>query len=87
MDLAPDPASPLHTGLEALNKTLNSICGQGVRHNHDIFPYYLGHAKKVFPHLDCLNELKLIRDKKMNFPCDRGVRHYHDIFPYYLGQA
>jgi hypothetical protein len=33
-----------------------------VRHNHDIFPYYLGHAKKVFPHLDCLDELKLISD-------------------------
>ena len=33
-----------------------------MRHNHDIFPYYLGHAKKVFPHLDCLDELKLISD-------------------------
>jgi hypothetical protein len=43
---------------------------QGVRHNHDIFPYYLGHAKKVFPHLDCLDELKLMRDKTLNFPCD-----------------
>jgi ATP-dependent RNA helicase SUPV3L1/SUV3 len=33
-----------------------------VRHNHDIFPYFLSHAKKVFPHLDCIDELKLISD-------------------------
>jgi hypothetical protein len=39
--------------------------------NHDIFPYYLGHSKKVFPHLDCLDELKLIRDKTINFSYDR----------------
>jgi len=35
---------------------------QGVVHNHDIFPYFLAHAKKVFPHLDCMDELKLISD-------------------------
>jgi len=35
---------------------------QGVTHNHDIFPYFLTHAKKVFPHLDCMEELKTISD-------------------------
>ena len=34
----------------------------GAQHNHDIFPYFLQHAKKVFPHLDCIDELKLISD-------------------------
>ena len=34
----------------------------GASHNHDIFPYFLGHAKKVFPHLDCIDDLKLISD-------------------------
>ena len=34
----------------------------GAQHNHDIFPYFLAHAKKVFPHLDCIDELKLISD-------------------------
>ena len=34
----------------------------GASHNHDIFPYFLAHAKKVFPHLDCIDDLKLISD-------------------------
>ena len=34
----------------------------GANHNHDIFPYFLNHAKKVFPHLDCLDDLRLISD-------------------------
>ena len=34
----------------------------GATHNHDIFPYFLTHARKVFPHLDCMDELKLISD-------------------------
>ena len=34
----------------------------GAQHNHDIFPYFLTHARKVFPHLDCIDELKLISD-------------------------
>jgi len=33
-----------------------------VTHYHDLFPYFLSHAKKVFPHLDCIDELKLISD-------------------------
>lgn len=35
---------------------------QGATHEDGIFPYFLTHAKKVFPHLECLNELKLISD-------------------------
>jgi len=39
----------------------------GANHNHDIFPYFFGHAKKVFPHLDCLDDLRLISD--LTDPC------------------
>ncbi|KAF7272847.1 hypothetical protein GWI33_014411 [Rhynchophorus ferrugineus] len=28
----------------------------------DIFPYFLRHAKKMFPHLDCMDDLKKISD-------------------------
>lgn len=34
----------------------------GASHNHDIFPYFFSHSKKVFPHLDCIDDLKLISD-------------------------
>ena len=35
---------------------------QGAIHEDSIFPYFLKHAKRVFPHLECLDELKLISD-------------------------
>ena len=35
---------------------------QGAVHEDSIFPYFLSHARKVFPHLECLDELKLISD-------------------------
>ena len=35
---------------------------QGATHEDSIFPYFLRHAKRVFPHLECLDELKLISD-------------------------
>ena len=35
---------------------------QGAIHEDSIFPYFLTHAKRVFPHLECLDELKLISD-------------------------
>ncbi len=35
---------------------------QDARHEDDIFPYFLTHARRVFPHLECLDELKLISD-------------------------
>lgn len=34
----------------------------GSRHTDDIFPYFLTHARRVFPHLECLDELKMISD-------------------------
>ncbi|XP_068154037.1 ATP-dependent RNA helicase SUV3 homolog, mitochondrial [Drosophila tropicalis] len=35
---------------------------QGAGHIDDIFPYFLRHAKTVFPHLDCMDDLKKISD-------------------------
>ena len=35
---------------------------QGAIHEDSIFPYFLSHARKVFPHLECLEELKLVSD-------------------------
>lgn len=28
----------------------------------DIFPYFLRHAKQMYPHIDCLDELRKISD-------------------------
>jgi len=28
----------------------------------DIFPYFLRHTKQIFPHIDCLDDLKKISD-------------------------
>ena len=35
---------------------------QDAIHIDSIFPYFLTHARRVFPHLECLDELKLISD-------------------------
>ncbi|XP_057341686.1 ATP-dependent RNA helicase SUV3 homolog, mitochondrial isoform X1 [Microplitis mediator] len=35
---------------------------QGAGHVTDIFPYFIRHAKEMFPHLDCMDELKQISD-------------------------
>lgn len=35
---------------------------QGAVNRSSIFPYFLTHARKVFPHLECLDELKLVSD-------------------------
>jgi len=35
---------------------------QGAGHIDDIFPYFLRHAKLMFPHLDCMDDLKKISD-------------------------
>lgn len=34
----------------------------GAGHVADIFPYFLRHAKQIFPHLDCMDDLKKISD-------------------------
>lgn len=31
-------------------------------HVDDIFPYFMQHAKTIFPHLDCMDDLKKISD-------------------------
>lgn len=40
---------------------LSDVLSQA-RNIADLFPFFLQHARKVFPHLDCLDELKLISD-------------------------
>ncbi|XP_030768265.1 ATP-dependent RNA helicase SUV3 homolog, mitochondrial isoform X2 [Sitophilus oryzae] len=35
---------------------------QGAGNPTDIFPYFLGHARRMFPHLDCMDDLKKISD-------------------------
>ncbi|XP_028049728.2 ATP-dependent RNA helicase SUV3 homolog, mitochondrial [Monomorium pharaonis] len=35
---------------------------QGAGNVTDIFPYFINHAKKIFPHIDCLDDLKKIGD-------------------------
>lgn len=35
---------------------------QGAGHITDIFPYYIRHAKEIFPHIDCIEDLKKISD-------------------------
>jgi len=38
------------------------LSGSPDHHPDDIYPYFLQHAKRVFPHLDCLDDLRLISD-------------------------
>uniref|UniRef100_A0A1A9WC08 ATP-dependent RNA helicase SUV3 homolog, mitochondrial n=1 Tax=Glossina brevipalpis TaxID=37001 RepID=A0A1A9WC08_9MUSC len=35
---------------------------KGAGHVDDIFPYFLSHSKSLFPHLDCMDDLKKISD-------------------------
>lgn len=35
---------------------------QGAGHLDDIFPYFLRHAKKMYPHLECMDDLRKISD-------------------------
>lgn len=34
----------------------------GAAHPDDLMPYFLNHAKEIFPHLSCMNDLKQISD-------------------------
>src|SRR6218665_423736 len=38
---------------------------QKARHVDDLFPYFLEHAKTVFPHLECMEDLKKISDLRL----------------------
>ncbi|KAG7201036.1 hypothetical protein KM043_003387 [Ampulex compressa] len=44
-----------------LHVTLSDIL-QGVGNVTDIFPFYLRHAKLIFPHINCIDDLKKISD-------------------------
>ncbi|XP_063706051.1 ATP-dependent RNA helicase SUV3 homolog, mitochondrial [Culicoides brevitarsis] len=44
-----------------LHITISDIL-QGAGHPTDLFPYFLRHAKQIFPHLDCMDDLKKISD-------------------------
>ncbi len=35
---------------------------QGGKHINDIFPFFLSHARKVFPHLECIEDLRVTGD-------------------------
>lgn len=35
---------------------------QGAGHPSDILPYFLRHARQMFPHLECMDDLKKISD-------------------------
>lgn len=50
---------------EALPADLHVVISdilQNAGHVDDIFPYFLRHAKQMFPHLDCMDDLKKISD-------------------------
>lgn len=38
------------------------LAGSQELHEDDIYPYFLNHARKVFPHLECMEDLRLISD-------------------------
>ncbi|XP_063817646.1 ATP-dependent RNA helicase SUPV3L1, mitochondrial [Pseudophryne corroboree] len=52
---------PLHVDLHIV---LNDICC-GVGHIDDIFPFFMRHAKRIFPMLDCLDDLRKISDLRL----------------------
>uniref|UniRef100_A0A8W7PBW6 ATP-dependent RNA helicase SUV3 homolog, mitochondrial n=1 Tax=Anopheles coluzzii TaxID=1518534 RepID=A0A8W7PBW6_ANOCL len=49
---------------------------QGAGHVDDIFPYFLRHVKQIFPHLECMDDLKKISDLRQPanwYPSARGM--------------
>nr|CAD7432714.1 unnamed protein product [Timema monikensis] len=49
---------------------------QGAGHIDDIFPYFLRHSKHIFPHLECMDDLKKISDLRTPanwYPGARGM--------------
>ncbi|XP_026106307.1 ATP-dependent RNA helicase SUPV3L1, mitochondrial isoform X2 [Carassius auratus] len=47
-----------------LHIILNDICC-GAGHIDDIFPYFMRHAKQIFPMLDCIDDLRKISDLRV----------------------
>ncbi|KAJ3593433.1 hypothetical protein NHX12_005768 [Muraenolepis orangiensis] len=48
----------------ALHIILNDICC-GAGHIDDVFPYFMLHAKQIFPMLDCMDDLRKISDLRV----------------------
>uniref|UniRef100_A0A6M2DHU9 ATP-dependent RNA helicase SUV3 homolog, mitochondrial n=1 Tax=Xenopsylla cheopis TaxID=163159 RepID=A0A6M2DHU9_XENCH len=49
---------------------------QGAGHVDDILPYFLRHARKMFPHLECMDDLKKISDLRTPanwYPAARAI--------------
>ncbi|XP_049280117.1 ATP-dependent RNA helicase SUV3 homolog, mitochondrial [Anopheles funestus] len=49
---------------------------QGAGHVDDVFPYFLRHVKQIFPHLECMDDLKKISDLRQPanwYPNARGM--------------
>lgn len=58
-----------------LHVTISDIL-QGAGHIDDIFPYFLRHAKQIFPHLECMDDLKKISDLRLPanwYPSARAI--------------
>ncbi|KAM5140701.1 ATP-dependent RNA helicase SUPV3L1, mitochondrial [Mantella aurantiaca] len=47
-----------------LHIVLNDICC-GAGHVDDLFPFFMGYAKQVFPMLDCMDDLRKISDLRL----------------------
>lgn len=47
-----------------LHIILNDIC-HGAGHIDDIYPYFMHHAKQIFPMLDCMDDLRKISDLRL----------------------
>jgi ATP-dependent RNA helicase SUPV3L1/SUV3 len=55
--------------------TLSDII-EGAGHVSDIFPYFMRHAKQIYPHLDCMDDLKQISDLRQPanwYPSARAI--------------
>ncbi|XP_035218990.1 ATP-dependent RNA helicase SUPV3L1, mitochondrial-like isoform X2 [Stegodyphus dumicola] len=58
---------------------------QGAGHIHDILPYFLQHAKQIFPHLECMEELKQISDLRQPANWYPGARSIHRKLIFHAG--
>ncbi|XP_028651800.1 ATP-dependent RNA helicase SUPV3L1, mitochondrial [Erpetoichthys calabaricus] len=47
-----------------LHIVLNDICC-GAGHQDDLFPYFMRHAKQIFPMLECMDDLRKISDLRL----------------------
>ncbi|TRY65796.1 hypothetical protein DNTS_014263, partial [Danionella cerebrum] len=61
-----------------LHIILSDVC-RGAGHIDDIFPYFMRHAKQIFPMLDCLDDLRKISDLRSpnvccRYPYARAIR-------------